>query len=377
MPPQRPLKKVTGKRVTLSATQKELKDIKFALDVSSIVAITDRKGDIIYANDKFCEISKYSRPELLGQNHRIINSGYHPTEFFKELWKTIAGGKVWRGEIRNRAKDGTIYWVDTTIVPFLDKNKKPYQYVSIRNDITKRKMMEDAIKELPARIIQAQEAERESISREIHDDVGQSLAMLKMLLQSTLSSLPGRPAGRGRDSDIPQETYDKIIHYIDEIIEKIRHLAAGLRPSTLEVLGLPTALKSLVDDFRLNKHLKITFQAEHLDRIEFLGEPINFYRIIQEALTNVVRHSRATLVEIKMQINGDRLAVTLRDNGGGFKEIKKDPLSGNLHGIGLSTMQERAKLLKGDFHIISTENEGAAVILNVPIILKSKETHRV
>jgi len=345
----------------LQKTLKELADIKFALDEASIVGITDAKGDIIYANDKFCEISKYSREELLGQNHRIINSGYHPREFFVDLWKTIASGKVWRGEIRNRAKDGTIYWVDSTIVPFLNENGRPYQYVSIRTEITKRKMMEEAIAELPRKIIQAQETEREYLAREIHDDLGQSLATLKMLIQSGF--LDKKQDGQER------KEVERIISYLNTIIKKTRNLSSLLRPSTLEVLGLLASLKTLIEDLRVNKRLKIFFNSTVLDGIKFQGKDINFYRIIQEALANVVRHAQATKVDIKMTKKSDRLFVTIKDNGVGFRLTRRSK-GGKLpmDGIGLSSMAERTKLLHGDFQIVSEPGQGTKITLNIPIL---------
>jgi len=135
---------------------KEITDYKYALDQSAIVAITDQKGIILYANQNFSRISKYKLEELIGQDHRIINSGYHTPEFIRNLWVTIANGKSWTGEFCNRAKDGGIYWVDTHIVPFLNEQGKPYQYLAIRQDITKRKKAEEELKQSEARLNEAQ-----------------------------------------------------------------------------------------------------------------------------------------------------------------------------------------------------------------------------
>lgn len=142
---------------------KEISDYKYGMDQAAIVAITDQRGLILYANENFCKISKYRYDELIGQDHRIINSKFHPPEFIRQLWVTIANGNIWRGEFRNRAKDGALYWVDTTIVPFLNDKGKPYQYLSIRTDITSRKKMEQELIESKSRFQNATRASSDII----------------------------------------------------------------------------------------------------------------------------------------------------------------------------------------------------------------------
>ncbi|OGE84592.1 MAG: hypothetical protein A3B23_02250 [Candidatus Colwellbacteria bacterium RIFCSPLOWO2_01_FULL_48_10] len=127
-------------------TEKDYQGLLTALDKTALVSMTDNKGNILYANNKFIEVSKYSLPELFGQNHRILKSHQQPDEVFVDLWKTISSGQVWRGEIKNRAKDSTYYWVDTSIAPILGSDGKPERYISVRFLITDKKNVEEAEK---------------------------------------------------------------------------------------------------------------------------------------------------------------------------------------------------------------------------------------
>ncbi len=129
----------------LRKSMNELEGLKRALDESSIFNITNREGKIIYANQKFCQLSGYSREEIFGQTHRLINSGYHSQAFFSEMWHTISRGEIWHGEIRNKARDGAYFWVNTTIIPLLGDNDKPQFFLGVRNDVTQQKLIEAAL----------------------------------------------------------------------------------------------------------------------------------------------------------------------------------------------------------------------------------------
>ena len=126
-------------------TLKQLDNFKNALDTASIVAITNDQGVITYVNDTFCTISGYAKEELIGKTHQIVNSGFHPKSFFNNMWQTIRSGRIWKGELQNRAKDGSTYWVNTTIIPFLNEMGEPYEYVAIRTDVTKLKEAEASL----------------------------------------------------------------------------------------------------------------------------------------------------------------------------------------------------------------------------------------
>jgi PAS domain S-box-containing protein len=205
---------------------RDLEDIRQALDQSAIVAVTDVPGRIKFVNDKFCEISKYRRDELVGQDHRILNSGFHSREFIRDLWVTIANGRVWRGEIRNRAKDGSLYWVDTTIVPFLDARGKPWQYMAIRYDITARKAQEQRLRD------QAALAAIGEFAAVVAHEVRNPLSGIRNGVQLIASELPPLSDNVSLSADIVAR-----IDGLNTVIEDLLAFARPreLRPSTVNV----------------------------------------------------------------------------------------------------------------------------------------------
>jgi len=155
-----------------------------AIDFNMICSITNTEGDIIYVNNRFCEVSKYSREELLGQNHRIVNAGFHSSEFFEQVWATITQGKIWRGEVKSKAKDGTFFWLDSTIIPIRDEKGNITQYFSLRMPIDDKKELEDQnimrLKSLEEMLFQ--------VSHQVRQPVSQILSAASLIRSSGLSN---------------------------------------------------------------------------------------------------------------------------------------------------------------------------------------------
>lgn len=345
------------------ANAPSLEDLKSALDHAAIVAITDVTGIITYVNDKFCEISGYSRDELIGQDHRIINSHYHPKEFMRDLWRTIAHGRVWHGEIRNRAKDGHYYWVDTTIVPFLDQRGKPYQYIAIRADITARKAAEEQLAQ------QAALARLGQMAAVVAHEVRNPLAGIKGAMQILMTRRSGG------DGELP--VMRDIVSRIDALSELINDLMVFARPRPLR-LG-DVALRPLILDA-----VTMMRRDPNAERVEIA---IDDREASVEADAEMVRATILNLlINAAQAMNGHgRIDVTLapqhhtvllavRDSGPGIPpEIREQVLEpffttkARGGGLGLPIAKRTAELHGGSLTVDCPAEGGTLVTLELPL----------
>lgn len=344
------------RREELKQSLRQLADVKFALDESSIVAVTDRAGRIQYVNDKFCEISKYSREELMHKDHRIINSGYHDKSFMKQLWNTITSGRVWRGDIKNKAKDGTYYWVHTTIVPFIDQDGRPFQFLAIRNEVTQLKEAEEQMQLMLTQMMQIQEEERRRFSRELHDGIGQSLFSLLIQLD--------RKIAEQEDQDLVQLRKD-----VSNLMEDVRGLAWEMRPSVLDDLGVVPALRTYVSNYAQHYGIHVHLDIGLKKRLDIDTETV-IYRIVQESLTNIAKYAEADEAWVVLEETSEGVSVSITDRGKGFDvhQMRERERARRLErqGVGLFSMEERARGIGAQLTIGSEPGEGTVIALFIP-----------
>jgi len=345
----------------LKASFKEIVDLKFALDEHAITAITDPTGKIIYVNDKFCEISKYSRAELLGQDHRILNSGHHPKEFFRDLWSCIARGRVWKGEIKNKAKDGTFYWVDTTLVPFLNEQGKPRQYVAIRADITERKQAVEQIRRLNAeleqrvneRTFQLQAANKEleafsySVSHDLRAPLRQILGFVKLLREE---SGPAISTVSQRYLTTISESAQRMGQLIDDLLAFSRVGRAELH---LTEVNLDLLVRETVADLQGETQGRtVVWTIQPLPPVVADRSLLKLVlvNLISNAVKFTSRRAEAAIQLGRAASDRPEVVIYIRDNGAGFDPNYSKKLFGvferlhNRHefegtGIGLANVQ--------------------------------------
>jgi PAS domain S-box-containing protein len=366
----------------LKDSLKEIADIKFALDQSTIVAITDQRGIINYVNDQFCRISKYSREELLGQDHRIINSSYHSKDFIRNLWTTIASGKVWKGELRNRAKDGSIYWVDTTIVPFVGEDGKPYQYVAIRHDITQLKLAEEQIR---LQTIELQRAAQLSFTGELAAGLAHEIKNPLAGIQGAVDILIRR-----RDANDPErEALEGVRHQVQRIDNTVRALLDRARPRNLKLErgSLTELMQATVELARAQTAARGGDQVQ----IEFVPPTEDISLVvdaaqIEDALLNLMINAMEAVEEDgKVTLRIHRVSaedaetpeiavIEVSDNGRGIEEKDLATIfnpffttSKGGTGLGLPAVRRIARVHGGSVEVTSVVGEGSTFIIRLPI----------
>ncbi len=311
----------------LDATKRELEQQIFALDQHAIVSIADRAGNIVYANDRFVEISGYPRAELLGQNHRIVNSGLHPREFFADLWHTISAGKVWSGEIRNRRKDGRYYWVNATIVPFLDAAGRPERYIGIRTDITTNKALEEENRRARETAEAANRAKGDflaNMSHEIRTPMNGIIGMTDLAIDA--------PSDRDR-----LECLHVVKHSAATLLETLNAILdySKLESNTLEVeriaFDLPETVTAVLRTFEAmarEKKLALTGDiAREVPRF-VVGDPARLRQVLVSLIDNAIKfteHGDITIA-VKAEARPDGTATlrfSVRDTGIGIPHEKQ------------------------------------------------------
>jgi len=369
---------------------KEISDYKNTLDEFAIVSITDQKGIIAYVNDNFCKISKYNREELIGQDHRIVNSGYHSKDFMRGLWRTIAKGEIWKGEIKNKSKDGIIYWVDTTIVPFLDERGKPNKYVAVRTDITDQKSFTEELTEakvvaelatlnaeeakgIAERALQSKQQFLSNMSHEIRTPMNAILGFTKVLLKTDLVPTQKEYLNAIKTSG------DGLLVLINDILD-LAKTDAGKMTFEEKPFKIEFSISTMHQVFDLKikeKNLELVKEYDNKIPMMLLGDAVRLHQILLNLLSNAVKFTAKGKITVAVRLlHEDKKKATIEfaitDTGTGIPEDKLESIFENFQqatsstsstfggtGLGLAICKQLVEKQGGSILVKSKVDEGS------------------
>jgi PAS domain S-box-containing protein len=330
---------------------------------ASSIIITDLRGRIEYVNPRFEQATGYAAAEVLGHSPSVLKSGHTSDAQYRELWQTITNGGVWHGEFRNRRKDGSLFWESAIVSPIRGSQGQITHFVAIKDDISDRKAAEEALSQshqqlqhMAATLHSLREEQMSELARELHDELGQRLTGLKM----DLSWLDGRlEEGQGplRDKVAGMKAL------VDGTVKSVRRIATGLRPLVLDDLGVVAAVEWLVEDFSRHHDIQAELDLGMEDLALDDRRASAIFRIVQESLTNVARHSGAQRVEVSMHREGDRLLLRIEDDGKGMPP----EAAAGAKGFGLVGIRERVSMCGGQLTIANGPTGGTAIEASIPI----------
>ena len=353
--------------------QRNLAQFKRALDEHAIVSITDVQGRITYANEKFCQISGFSRAELMGQNHRLLKSGQHGPDYYRALWDTITRGRTWTGELCNRAKDGSQYWVLATISPILGNDGLPEQYIAIRADISRIKAAEAAAES-------ASRAKSEflaNMSHEIRTPMNGVLGMLNLALDTPLDDEQQEYLG------LAQSSANALLRILNDILDlsKIEAGRMDFQPEAIELASLLMELGRFFEPRCREQGLEFHLLLDpDLPRV-VLADPVRLRQVLTNLLSNALKFTHAGRIRLETHREGDWVCYAVADTGIGIPPEQQQQVfeaftqaDGSITrryggtGLGLTISSRLARLMGGHLSLDSTVGQGSEFRIRLPLL---------
>jgi PAS domain S-box-containing protein len=359
----------------------ELKQQVDNLDIAALVSETDLDGYITYVNSKFCDVSGYTKKELIGKTHQIINSKYHSSEFWREMWSTILSGNVWKGEVRNRTKQGDYYWVESTVFPKLDKNGNMIGFVSIRLDITEQKQTKEQLKHAVKKAEELTKAKSlflATMSHEIRTPMNGVIAMTELLERTELNKEQSSMLSTIKTSG------NSLLIIINDILD-FSKMEAGKLELDLHEFSLSNLIDNLISLYSSQaskKGIIIDVNVSDITHDILVGDSTRIIQILSNFLSNAIKFTgengkvEFSLIEANIDENSVGLTFSIKDDGIGiskeqqkklFKDFSQADSSTTRNyggtGLGLAICSKLADLMNASIHIESELNFGTKASL--------------